>query len=125
MKNTAQLEDFRSRLPYVAGATGVAIALGTQVVALDLFDKPSTCQKVWDRLMTGVVIDALETQPSAQVAQATDVRELLTWFRTAMWAQMPAVGEGQEFRCDESPRTHALALIFGESVLHGSIVIAS
>ena len=40
-----RLDEFREQLKYVEGATGVAIALGKQVVALDLFDKPSTCRE--------------------------------------------------------------------------------
>ena len=57
-----RLDEFREQLAYVEGATGVAIAVGKQVVALDLFDKPSTCRKVWGRLLTGVVMDALEAK---------------------------------------------------------------
>src|SRR5262249_32188686 len=44
-----RLTEFRERLKYVEGASGLAVAVGTKVVALDLFDKPSTCSKVWDR----------------------------------------------------------------------------
>jgi hypothetical protein len=117
--------EFRERLKYVDGATGIAIALGKRVVALDLFDKPSTCRKVWDRLLSGVVMDALEAKPSDQVAGPADVLELLTRLRAAAWKQTPAVGEGQEFRSDADSLTHGSALVFGESVLHGSIVVAN
>jgi hypothetical protein len=120
-----RLSEFRERLKYVEGAAGVAIALGKQVVALDLFDKPSTCRKVWDRLLSGVVMDALETNPSDQVVQPADVEELLAQLRAAHWEQTPAIGEGQEFRSDTDPRTHASALVFDESVLHGSVVVAN
>jgi hypothetical protein len=41
------------------------------------------------------------------------------------WDQAQAVGEGQEFRADADPRTHALALVYGEAVLHGSVVVAN
>jgi len=47
----------------VEGATGLAVAIGNKVVALDLFDKPATCRKVWNRLLSGLVLDALEAQP--------------------------------------------------------------
>ena len=61
-----RLDEFRERLQYVEGATGLAVAVGPKVVAVDLFDKPSTCRKVWDRLLSGVVMDALEAgQPEA------------------------------------------------------------
>jgi len=120
-----RVKEFRERLKYVEGATGVVIAVGKQVVALDLFDKPSTCRKVWDRLLTGVVMDALEANASDQVAQPADVEGLLARLRDSAWEQAPAVGEGQEFRSDADSRTHASALVFGESVLHGSVVVAN
>lgn len=51
---------FREKLKYAEGATGVAVAIGDRVVSVDVFDKPATCQKVWDRLLSGVFFDALE-----------------------------------------------------------------
>ena len=120
-----RLTEFRERLTYVEGATGIAVAVGKQVVALDLFDKPSTCRKVWDRLLSGAVMDALETKATEQVGQSVDVEELLARLRNTAWDQAPAVGEGQEFRSDADPRTHASALVYEESVLHGSVVVAN
>jgi hypothetical protein len=120
-----RLKEFRERLTYVAGATGIAIAVGKQIVALDVFDKPSTCRKVWDRLLTGVVMDALEATPTEELGQSVDVEDLLARLRNTAWDQAPAVGEGQEFRSDADPRTHASALVYGESVLHGSVVVAN
>jgi hypothetical protein len=75
--------------------------------------------------LTGVVMDALETNPSDQVAQPADVEQLLAQLRVTHWEQSPAVGEGQEFRSDADSRTHASALVFDESVLHGSVVVAN
>lgn len=114
-----------STIGYVEGATGVAIAMGKHVVALDVFDKPSTCRKVWDRLLTGVVMNALEAKPSDQIARPADVLRLLSRLRATAWKQTPAIGEGQEFRSDTDSQTHASALVFGESVLHGSIMVAN
>jgi hypothetical protein len=119
------LDEFREQLKYVDGATGVAVALGKQVVALDLFDKTSTCRKVWDRLLTGVVMDALEAGAATAEAQPSDVENLLARLRNNAWQQAPAVGEGQEFRSDTDSQTHASALVFGNAVLHGSVVVGS
>jgi hypothetical protein len=121
----ARLDEFRERLKYIEGATGVAVAVGTKVVALDLFDKPSTCAKVWDRLLSGVVMDALEAGPADQVAQRSDVEGLLARLRDGAWEPAPAVGEGQEFRYDADAETHASALVCGGSVLHGSVAVAN
>ncbi len=119
------LDEFREQLKYVDGATGVAVALGKQVVALDLFDKTSTCRKVWDRLMTGVVMDALEPGTSNAEAQRSDVENLLARLQNNAWQPAPAVGEGKEFRSSVDTQTHASALMFGDAVLHGSVVVAS
>ena len=48
-----RVTDFREELQYVDGACGLAVAVGNKVVAVDLFDKATTCRKVWDRLLSG------------------------------------------------------------------------
>jgi hypothetical protein len=123
--NSARLNEFRERLKYVEGATGVAVAVGKKVVALDLFDKPATCGRVWDRLLSGVVMDALEESSSEQHAEKADVETLIAGLNARAWEPSPAVGEGQEFRLDPDPATHASALVFADSVLHGSVIVAS
>ena len=119
-----RMDEYRARLGYVEGATGLAVAVGGSVVALDLFDKPSTCAKVWDRLLSGVVLDALEERSTDQVAHRSDVEDLLARLRSAPWQPAPAVGEGEECRAEAERETHASALLFGGSVLHGSAVVA-
>ena len=47
------LDEYRDKLAYVEGATGMAVAVGGTVVACDVFDKASTCKKVWGRLLSG------------------------------------------------------------------------
>jgi hypothetical protein len=121
-----RLDEFRGRLGYVEGACGVAVAVGPKVVAVDVFDRPSTCRKVWDRLLTGVVMDALEPSGEpAGSAGAGDVEALLSQIRASAWEAAPAVGEGQEYRSDSVPSAHASALALGDSVLHGSVVVES
>jgi hypothetical protein len=121
----ARRAEFRERLNYIEGAAGLAVAVAKQVVALDLFDKPETCRKVWDRLLSGVVMDALEAGEPEQRAEATDVAALLGRLRGASWEPAPAVGEGQEYRSNSDETTHASALVCDGSVLHGSVVVAS
>jgi hypothetical protein len=92
---------------------------------LDFFDKPAICQKVWNRLLTGVVLDSLEVNQSGPLAQVRNVQRLLDHLRASTWEEAPAISEGQEFRSDADSRTHASTLVFGESVLHGSVVEAN
>jgi hypothetical protein len=119
-----RLAEFRERLKYAEGATGLAVAVGGRVVSVDLFDKPSTCRKVWDRLLTGVVLDALEAAPTGEQAGADKVREALAHLRTAAWQQTQPVGVGEEYRSDTDDGRHASALVLGGAVVHGSLVTA-
>lgn len=120
----SRLAEAQQSLAYVEGATGVAVAIGQKVVAIDLFDKPSTCRKVWSRLLTGATMEALESPSAEGHAVETDVRNALDRLRDATWTPAPAVGEGTELRWDPDPATHASALMLGADVLHGSLVAA-
>jgi hypothetical protein len=115
---------FREKLKYVDGATGVAVAIGENVVAIDVFDKPSTCQKVWDRLLSGVVLDALEAGETDRYVVVADVEQLIATAQDLTWEQSEAVGEGEEYRAESQRGDHASALSFEQTVVHGSIVAA-
>jgi hypothetical protein len=118
------MADFREKLKYVEGAAGVAVAIHERVVALDLFDKPSTCRKVWDRLLSGFVLDALEAEETPRQAEVADVDRLLQGFGRASWQQAEAVGEGAEHRTEFGQAAHASVLSLDGSLVHGSVVAA-
>jgi hypothetical protein len=80
---------------------------------------------VWERLLTGLVMDALESTSVDPPAQPTDVGTLLSLLRSAAWHPAPAVAEGEEFRTQADATTHASALVFQEAILHGSVVVAT
>jgi hypothetical protein len=117
-----QIASFRENLKYVDGATGVAVAIGQKIVAIDVFDKPSTCEKVWDRMLSGVVFDALEVGETDQHASVADVEQLLATASDLPWEQSEAVGEGDEYRAESKRGDHASALAFEDTVVHGSVV---
>ena len=93
-------------------------------MAFDLFVKPATCQKVWDRLLSGVVFDALEADETDQHASVADVEQLVAAAGDLPWEQSEAVGEGEEYRAESQRGDHASALAFEETVVHGSVMAA-
>ena len=119
-----QVAEFQDKLKYVDGATGLAVAIGKKIVAVDLFDKPSTCRKVWGRLMSGLVLDALEEPADQGQAEATDVERLLGTATELPWKKAEPVGEGEEYRAQQGEEVHASALTFGTSSVHFSVVVA-
>ena len=100
----------------------MAVAVGGRVVAVDLFDRPSTCRKVWRSLLSGFVFDALEA--AAGRPEAGEVERLLRSAREAAWDAVDTVGEGEEYRAVLG-RDHASALCAGGSLVHGSISVAA
>lgn len=120
-----RIGEFRSHLGYVTGATGLAVAVGPAVVALDIFDKPATCRKIWDRLLSGFIMDALEEARTEPLAEPSSVEDLLERLRGASWRESPAVGDGREYRTEPDLDTHASALTFSSSLLHGSAVVGA
>ena len=120
-----QIDSYREKLPYVDHATGFAVAIENRVVSIDLFDKPATCQKVWDRMLSGVVFDALESGSSDKVATAEDVEQIVRDADNLPWQQTPAVGEGDEYRAESKQGDHASALTFEHTVVHGSVLSAA
>ncbi|HTU21879.1 MAG TPA: DUF6569 family protein [Gemmataceae bacterium] len=117
-----RLTEFRERLKYPEGATGLAVAVGDKLVSVDLFDKPSTCRKVWDRLLDGVVLDALEAGAGETSADAGQVQTMLAELRDASWQQAPPIGVGEDYRADLKGDRHASVLVRDETVVHGSLV---
>jgi len=124
--HSSRMEDYRGQLGYVTNASGFAVAVGAKVVALDLFDKPTTCEKAWNRLMTGYVMDALEESgQDAGKAVSADVQKLVQRLQSAAWQQTPAVGLGDEFRADAPEETYGSALVVSGSLVHGSAMVAA
>lgn len=119
-----RLAEFRTQLTYPEGATGLAVAVGDKLVSVDLFDKPSTCRKVWDRLLEGVVLDALEAPSRETTVDGGQVRKMLAALRSASWQKAPPIGVGEEFRADLEGDRHATALVRDETIIHGSLVAA-
>ena len=117
-----RIEEYQERLKYVDGATGAAVAIGNKIVAFDVFDKPATCQKVWSRMLSGVVFDVVEAGESEEVATAADVEQFLGAVPKLKWEEAEAVGEGDEFRAESDKGDHASALVFDQAVVHGSVV---
>jgi hypothetical protein len=117
----ARMTDYQARLPYIPGAVGLAVAVGDRVVSVDVFDAPDTCRKVWGRLLSGVILDAVEDQPAPG---NPDVERALAGFGGA-WQPVPAAGVGEEYRAEAAGQGwHGSVLAQGGRVIHGSLVLA-
>jgi hypothetical protein len=113
-----RIAEFQDKLTYIDGAIGAAVAVGRRVVAVDVFDKPATCRKMWSRLLSGFVLDALEASSEAAQSSAADVEQILKTVSDMPWQQVEPVGEGEEYRAESGDEMHASALTYQETPLH-------
>lgn len=120
-----QVAAIREKFAYVAGAMGMAVAMGPHVVSLDYFDQPATCRKVWNRLVSGFVFDALDAGTPDQLATAEDVDRLLAATRAAAWSTQAAVGDGEDWRAETTTGDLASVLSLTGNIVHASVVSAS
>jgi hypothetical protein len=119
-----QIEGIREKMKYINGATGLAVGIGDKIVALDLFDKPATCKKVWNRLLSGFLIEALgESVQQVRSAHIEDVKRVLGRLDKTEWKKVETVGEGEDFRA-ELPEEQISILAFNNTLVHGSVLIA-
>ncbi len=117
-----QIDHYAEQFQHPEGAAGLAVAVGDKIVAVDLFDNPATCRKVWRRLLSGFILDAVgPTAGKGQVTQPA-VEGMLTALRNSSWEKVEPVGDGEEYRVKSDDGTQASALAFGDSLVHGSLL---
>ena len=121
----AAMEKYRQALSCPQEAVGLVVTLGGQIAAVDVFDKPSTCRKVWERLLSGFVLDALEIPEGTVSTVSVDkVRSFLQAARTMPWGPCAPIGEGEEFRAGTEQGVQASALVYDSQIVHGSLIAA-
>lgn len=118
-----KMESFAKNLLYVPDACGLAISNGGEVISIDVFDKPSTCAAVWDRLVQSAIFN-LDKNAAPDPNAEQNVRHLLAAATDAAWLETPGVGEGHEYRCEFESSYVASALCVDASVIHASVANA-
>src|ERR1051326_5357245 len=79
-------------------------------------------KKAWDRLLTGVIIDALEPGQTNQAPPASDVQTTAGALPGCSWQRTPAVGAGEEFRATFTDDRQGHCSLLDDIVVHGSLL---
>jgi hypothetical protein len=118
-----KMQQYQESLRPINGAFGMAVALDGKIVSIDLFDSPMTCTKAWDRLLSGLILDALESRTEGQQADTEAAEAALETVSDLPWEQVETVGDGSDFRAVDGTLV-ASALTLGESLIHASVSVA-
>jgi hypothetical protein len=116
-KRDGDIRDYMSRFQYKQGACGCIVAIGGEFVAMDLFDRPGTLEKVWQRLLDGYILDAIVMRQRAEKAYGKeDAEKLLLGLADSDAAAYPAVGLGSDWRFGASDMAGSALVYEGKSV---------
>src|SRR5262249_27594179 len=105
----------------IEDSSGLAVAIGSQIVSVDLFANTTTRQKGWDWLLSGLLLDELTTGSGGRAPDVAEVRHLLREAQRAEWQTAEAVGEGREYRTEFAGKVGS-ALMLDGSMIHASVV---
>jgi hypothetical protein len=118
--------------PYPEDAVGAAIAIGGRLVALELYDAPSTARKLWPRLVEGAVRAHLDHRrlvaaggapaPRHRYPDRDALGRMLGRVKLAQAdaLESPAVGEGMDVRF-ATDRITGAALVRDGHVVHAEV----
>jgi hypothetical protein len=113
-----RLDVYRDRLKVPEGCHGVVFSFGGHIAGMDLFDKPSTLEKLWPKLVQGYAIDALEEPEIPAVAVAREA--VVTWLQSlgqAKTESYKSLGLGDDIRMASKELVGA-ALVVDEHPVH-------
>lgn len=85
-------------LPYPKNTRGVMAAVNGQFLVMDLFDKASTLEAVWRRLLTGYVVDAMHNKAADGVFMAAQAQGYLKQITACQVSTFTSVGSGHDLR---------------------------
>ncbi len=123
------VERYVAAFPAPSGASGMAVAIGGRLVALDLFDSTEALQRQWPRLVAGAASAALDhrrrvaagwlTKPQHRYPDPGALGRMLARARkaTADATVNRSVGEGWDVRL-ATTRVHGSALVHDGRVVH-------
>ncbi|HPD16797.1 MAG TPA: hypothetical protein PLE19_17765 [Planctomycetota bacterium] len=115
------LDGYTDALPWPDSAQGVVAAINGEFVAVDLFDKAETLRRVWPRLITGYVLDALGRQKArSRPFTPKGAGALLEHLGEVACQPCPSVGVGQDWRF-ESKAVVGQALVAEGVCVHMSV----
>lgn len=113
-----QLARDKPRLAYADGAAGLAATRDGKVVSIDLFDRPSTCARLWPRLVDALVLDAVEPAFVGTQATAGPVYDALEALQAASWRAVRPIGLGDEARAIDAAGLVASMLGQAGRIIH-------
>lgn len=114
------VQDYLSALN-VPDAQGFVVTINGTVMGADLFDHADTLKHLWNKLIRGYVLDAIEKQNETRLDESREnVQQFLQQAQTATVEPYPSVGLGQDWRLS-SKTVQGSSLVWETRPVHTSV----
>ncbi len=121
------LTQLRQDLQYAEGASGIAVVMRGRIVGIDVFDKPDSLQKLWDRLVImGLTLDTVDLRDADR--HGDDISRSVGLYMESVgnmrWQRVePVIGMGETYRATGNDGSQATALVMDGVAVHLSVSI--
>ncbi len=102
------------------GTRGVAVAIGGEILCIDLFNDEALFEKLWPKLLKSYLLEALSNRKEGTRARREDAKQFLGWIPGASIKASDAAGEGVWLSIDSS-RVTGSALTYESMLIHSDI----
>lgn len=117
-RHERDVSTYREQIKPVAGQSGAAFAIDGQLIGIELFDSESAFRRLFDKVLSGYVLDAVERPESTHSgATVAEVRDFIARMLEAVADPYPALGLGVDVRVSTLDAEGA-ALIVDGTVVH-------
>lgn len=121
----SRIDELRTSLPYLEGASGIAVACGGEAVIADIFNSAETCRKLWDRVSEGAALDALELLEDRRHVSAAELSARLYRLVQLAWQKTEQpIGVGERYIARGGDGALAAALVVDGAPVHVSVAFS-
>lgn len=113
----ASLEDYLGGFTATDRQVGALFAINDELVGLDLFDAPSTLERLLPKLVRSYALDAIDTGKNDSRPEKTSADKLMEDAAKAVTERFPAVGDGEDLRL-QGEHLSGGALVADNKVVH-------
>jgi len=114
------VQEYLENLQPPAAAEGILVVINNEVVGGDLFDHAETLGRLWQKLLRGYALDAVERSHQTPSASLTDTGAFIRAAQEAVEEIYQSVGLGEDVRLSSDTVTGS-GLLWGEKAVHTSL----
>lgn len=111
------IENIEKKFPFSEKVTGVVVAIGDEIVCMDVFYHPKTFKKLWRKLIQGYGLDSIGKEENSKELPAKRIEAFISDILEANFSSGETDGEGEALKI-ESEKVRGTALIFKNFVIH-------